>query len=58
MNSISIKRYLVWVIIITLQMPLIVACVDETEYEDTPQGNFEALWKIIDECMRSHVISA
>ena len=49
MNSISIKRYLVWVIIITLQMPLIVACVDETEYEDTPQGNFEALWKIIDE---------
>ena len=25
------------------------ACVSETEYEDTPQGNFEALWKIIDE---------
>jgi hypothetical protein len=24
-------------------------CVDEEEYSDTPQGNFEALWKIIDE---------
>ena len=26
-----------------------VACVDEEEYDDTPQGNFEALWQIIDE---------
>ena len=25
------------------------SCVDITEYEDTPQGNFEALWRIIDE---------
>lgn len=25
------------------------ACVDEDEFDDTPQGNFEALWKIIDE---------
>ena len=25
------------------------ACVDEEEFPDTPQGNFEALWKIIDE---------
>lgn len=25
------------------------ACVDEEEYPDTPQGNLEALWKIIDE---------
>ena len=24
-------------------------CVDEEEYPDTPQGNMEALWKIIDE---------
>ena len=24
-------------------------CVDETTYDDTPQGNFEALWRIIDE---------
>ncbi len=25
------------------------SCVDEEEFPDTPQGNFEALWKIIDE---------
>ena len=25
------------------------ACVDEEELPDTPQGNFQALWKIIDE---------
>lgn len=25
------------------------ACVDVEEYDDTPRGNFEALWKIIDE---------
>jgi hypothetical protein len=24
-------------------------CVDEDSYDDTPQGNFEALWKIMDE---------
>lgn len=25
------------------------SCVDEEEFDDSPQGNFEALWKIIDE---------
>ena len=25
------------------------SCVDEEEFDDTPTGNFEALWKIIDE---------
>ena len=29
--------------------PLLTACVDEEEFDDTPLGNFEALWKIIDE---------
>lgn len=28
---------------------LMVGCIDEDEYPDTPQGNFEALWQIIDE---------
>jgi hypothetical protein len=28
---------------------LFFSCVDIEEYDDTPQGNFEALWKIIDE---------
>ena len=32
-----------------LLLPLMAACVDEDEYDDTPEGNFEALWKIIDE---------
>ena len=25
------------------------SCIDEEEYDDTPKGNFEALWKIIDQ---------
>ena len=25
------------------------SCVDEEEFSDDPRGNFEALWKIIDE---------
>ena len=25
------------------------ACVDEQAHDDTPQGNFESLWQIIDE---------
>ncbi|MBQ9672690.1 MAG: S41 family peptidase [Prevotella sp.] len=28
---------------------LLMSCVDTEEFDDTPQGNFEALWKIIDE---------
>lgn len=27
----------------------IVSCVDEDEYPDSPRGNFEALWRLIDE---------
>lgn len=30
-------------------LPMLVSCVDNDEFADTPQGNFEALWKIIDE---------
>ncbi len=26
-----------------------VSCIDEDEYNDTPRGNFEALWKIVDQ---------
>lgn len=28
---------------------IITGCIDEEEYDNTPQGTFEALWKIIDE---------
>ncbi|MGN0281168.1 MAG: S41 family peptidase [Prevotella sp.] len=35
---------------IVLLLPLLaVSCVDDDEYDDTPMGNFEALWHIIDE---------
>ena len=30
-------------------LSLFIGCVDEEEQPDTPEGNFEALWKIIDE---------
>ena len=28
---------------------MFVSCIDETEHDNTPEGNFEALWQIIDE---------
>ena len=34
---------------IIFHLSFCVACIDEDEYPDTPQGNFEALWQIIDE---------
>ena len=30
-------------------VPLLMSCVDDDEYSNTPRGNFEALWKIMDE---------
>lgn len=33
-----------------LLLPLLcISCIDEEEMPDTPQGNFDALWKILDE---------
>ncbi len=32
-----------------LLLPTLVSCVDEEELDNTPRGNFEALWKIIDQ---------
>ena len=45
------RRYLLYLfyIINLLSVPLLTACVDEEEFPNTAQGNFEALWKIIDE---------
>ena len=34
--------------LIGLASALCPSCVDEEEFDDTPQGNFEALWRIID----------
>ena len=41
----SWRQLLLWLCVI----PLFTACVDEEEFDDTPLGNFEALWNIIDE---------
>ena len=30
-------------------MFIVSSCVDTEEYDNSPQGNFEALWRIIDE---------
>ena len=37
-------------------LPFLTSCVDEEEYPDTPNGNFEALWHIMDEhyCFFDH----
>ena len=45
----TIKRHIVWSILIVFHLPLFISCIDEEQYDNTPQGNFEALWKIIDE---------
>ena len=34
---------------ILLMTLLLSACITEESFENTPEGNFEALWKIIDE---------
>lgn len=43
------KRYLSIITLIVFSLVFTVSCVDEEEFSDSPQGNFEALWKIIDE---------
>ena len=45
----TIKRHIVWAILIAFHLPLFISCIDEEQHDNTPQGNFEALWKIIDE---------
>ena len=49
MNIKTIRKHIVWGILFTIHFSLFTSCIDEVEYENTPQGNFEALWKIIDE---------
>jgi len=39
------KRYLLFL----LPLLLLISCIDEEELDNNPQGNFEALWKIMDE---------
>ncbi len=43
------KKILKTFLLLAMTATLATACVQEEEYADTPEGNFEALWKIIDE---------
>ena len=42
------RKIIDYLIILVLLIPL-VSCVDTEERNDTPTGNFEALWQILDE---------
>lgn len=43
------KRYINIFLSAVIALIIPSACIDEEEFNDSPQGNFEALWKIIDE---------
>lgn len=43
------KQRASFVILLILMLLVQVSCVDEEDYADNPQGNFEALWHIMDE---------
>lgn len=43
------KKMLLPVLLLVMMASLLTSCVDEEEFANTPRGNFEALWKIIDE---------
>jgi len=49
MKANRICHLAVWLSFIILPLSLASSCVDEEEMSDTSQGNFEALWHIIDE---------
>jgi len=36
-------------LLLLTMIPLLTACITEEEFDNTPQGNFEALWKIMDQ---------
>jgi len=41
------KRHIKYLILLTVV--LFSSCIGEEEYDNSPQGNFDALWTIIDE---------
>lgn len=42
-------KWLKQLVLIAISMLMMTSCIEEDHFEDTPRGNFEALWKIIDE---------
>lgn len=43
------KRLTCFFLFMTAIVPFLTSCVDEEEYADNPRGNFEALWRMMDE---------
>ena len=43
------KRLCVIFSLLVCTTPFLTSCVEETQYADDPKGNFEALWRIVDE---------
>lgn len=45
----SALQFIKVLLLIAIALPTLNGCIDEDEYDNTPQGNIEALWKIMDE---------
>ena len=45
----GMKRIVSVLLLLVMMAGSLTSCVDEEEFANTPRGNFEALWKIIDE---------
>ena len=43
------KTYLIQLLLLFCCLPFYTSCIGEEDFANTPQGNFEQLWKIIDE---------
>ena len=49
MKNDKMVRFLKNIMVLIAVLPLLGSCIREDEVANSPQGNFEALWKIIDE---------
>ena len=54
MKNDKMVRFLKNIMVLIAVLPLLGSCIREDEVVNSPQGNFETLWKIIDEqyCFR------
>ena len=48
-GDMGMKRIVNVLLLLVMMVGSLTSCVDEEEFANTPRGNFEALWKIIDE---------
>ena len=45
----SITKNIIYALTTAIGLMTAASCIDEEPYVNTPEGNFEALWKLIDE---------